>query len=244
MIFSASILAYKVSGFIPKAMTKTILYEISSYSFLFFRTNKFDQIIKKNINSVQQFVILGAGFDLRSLKFKDKNLQIFELDLKNTQDIKLATLKRSNILNETIKYVSCDLNNEDWLDKLIVNGFQQDKKTLFLFESVSCYLDKEKVEKILSKISQSCAKGSLIAQDFYSTNFLHGNEFRRVQKGKKLIEKFGERWRFTLDMTDNTNKEIDKLLINNHLSSKETYVCGERKTKSKKPFYAISLSTV
>ena len=244
MIFSAAILAYKVSGFIPKAISKKILDDISSYSFLFFRTKKFDQIIKKNINSVQQFVILGAGFDLRSLKFKDKNLQIFELDLKNTQDIKLATLKRSNILNETIKYVSCDLNNEDWLDKLIVNGFQQDKKTLFLFESVSCYLDKEKVEKILSKISQSCAKGSLIAQDFYSTNFLHGNEFRRVRKGKKLIEKFGERWRFTLDMTDNTNKEIDKLLINNHLSSKETYVCGERKTKSKKPFYAISLSTV
>ena len=58
-----------------------------------------------------------------------------------------------NKLNETIKYVSCDLNNEDWLDKLIVNGFQQDKKTLFLFESVSCYLDKEKVEKIKGIIS-------------------------------------------------------------------------------------------
>ena len=244
MIFSAAILANKISGFIPKAITKRILEDISSYSFLFFRTKKFDEIIKKNINSVQQFVILGAGFDLRSLRFNNKKIQIFELDQKNTQDIKITTLKRANILNEKIKYVSCDLNNEDWLDKLITNGFQVDKKTLFLFESVSCYLEKDIVENVLSKISQSCLKGSLIAQDFYSTNFLHGNEFRRVQKGKKLIEEFGERWRFTLDMKDNTNKEIDKLLSNNKLSSKETYVCGERKTKSKNPFYAISLSTV
>jgi len=244
MIFLAAILANKISGFTPKAIKKEILQEISSYSFLFFRTKKFDQIIKDNISSVQQFVILGAGFDLRSLRFYNHNLQIFELDQKNTQDIKITTLKNANILNDKIRYINCNLNNNDWLDKLIKNGFQINKKTLFLFESVSCYLDKNTVVKILSKISKSCSKGSLIAQDFYSTNFLHGNEFRRVEKGKKLIEKFGERWKFTLDMTENTNNEIDKFLSINKLSSKEIYVCGEKKTKSKKPFYAISLSSI
>jgi methyltransferase (TIGR00027 family) len=244
MMFSAAILANKLVDFVPKALIKNNLDDISSYSFLFFRTKKIDQLVKDNIEKIEQFVILGAGFDLRSVKFNNDNLIIFELDKKNTQKLKLDTLKKANISTKNISYIECDLNNNEWSNDLINNGFNKNKKTLFLFESVSCYLEEKIVNKVLSTINNISAKESIVIQDFYSTRFLHQDEFLRVKKGKKLIKKFGENWSFTINMDNNVELELSMLLEKHNLTSQETYICGKNSTKSKNPFYAISLSKV
>ena len=244
MMFSAAIIANKLVKFIPKALIKNNLDDISSYSFLFFRTKKIDQLVKDNIEKVEQFVVLGAGFDLRSIRFYNDKLKIFELDKKNTQNLKLKTLKKAKISNKNISYIECDLNNSDWSINLINNGFNKNKKTLFLFESVSCYLEEKIVNNVLSTINNISAKESIVIQDLYSTRFLHHDEFLRVKKGKKLIKKFGENWNFTISMDNNVELEISKLLEKHSLTSKETYICGKNSTKSKNPFYAISLSQV
>ena len=244
MMFSATILANKLVKFIPKALIKTNLDDISSYSFLFFRTKKIDQLVKDNIEKVEQFVVLGAGFDLRSIRFHNNKLKVFELDKKNTQKLKIKTLKNAKISTKNISYIEGDLNNSDWSIDLINNGFNKNKKTLFLFESVSCYLEEKIANNVLSTINNISAKESLVIQDFYSTRFLHQDEFLRVKKGKKLIKKFGENWNFTISMDNNVELEISKLLEKHSLTSKETYICGKNSTKSKNPFYAISLSKV
>ena len=244
MMFSAAILANKLVKFIPKALIKNNLDDISSYSFLFFRTKKIDQLVKDNIEKVEQFVVLGAGFDLRSIRFYNDKLKIFELDKKNTQNLKLKTLKKAKISTKNISFIECDLNNSDWSINLINNGFNKNKKTLFLFESVSCYLEEKIVNNVLSTINNISAKESIVIQDLYSTRFLHQDEFLRVKKGKKLIKKFGENWNFTISMDSNVELEISKLLEKHHLISEETYICGKNSTKSKNPFYAISLSKV
>ena len=244
MMFSAAIIANKLVKFIPKALIKNNLDNISSYSFLFFRTKKIDQLVKDNIEKVEQFVVLGAGFDLRSIKFHNTKLKVFELDKKNTQKLKLKTLKKAKISTKNISFIECDLNKSDWSINLINNGFNKNKKTLFLFESVSCYLEEKIVNNVLSTINNISAKESLIIQDLYSTKFLHQDEFLRVKKGKKLIKKFDENWNFTISMDNNVELEISKLLEKHNLKSKETYICGKNSTKSKNPFYAISLSQV
>jgi len=244
MMFSAAILANKLVNFVPKALIKNNLDEISSYSFLFFRTKKIDQLVKDNIENVEQFVILGAGFDLRSIKFNNVKLKIFELDKKNTQKLKLDTLKIANISTKNISYIECDLNNNEWSYDLINQGFKKNKKTLFLFESVGCYLEENIVNNILSTINNISSKGSIVIQDLYSTRFLHKDEFQRVKRGKKLIQNFGENWNFTINMDNNVDSEISKLLEKNNLTPLENYICGKNSTKSKNPFYAISLSKV
>ena len=171
-------------------------------------------------------------------------LKIFELDKKNTQKLKLDTLKKANISTKNISYIECDLNNNEWSNDLINNGFNKNKKTLFLFESVSCYLEEKIVNKVLSTINNISAKESIVIQDFYSTRFLHQDEFLRVKKGKKLIKKFGENWSFTINMDNNVELELSMLLEKHNLTSQETYICGKNSTKSKNPFYAISLSKV
>ena len=173
MMFSAAILANKLVNFIPKALIKNNLDNISSYSFLFFRTKKIDQLVKDNIQKVEQFVVLGAGFDLRSIRYNNDKLKVFELDKKNTQNFKLDTLKKAKIITNNISYIECDLNNSDWSIDLIKQGFKKNKKTLFLFESVGCYLEENIVNNILSTIKSISAKGSIVIQDLYSTRFLH-----------------------------------------------------------------------
>jgi methyltransferase (TIGR00027 family) len=244
MMFSAAILANKLVNFVPKALIKNNLDEISSYSFLFFRTKKIDQLVKDNIENVEQFVILGAGFDLRSIRYNNDKLKVFELDKKNTQKIKLDTLRKAKIITNNISYIEFDLNNSDWSIDLIKQGFKQNKKTLFLFESVGCYLEENIVNNILSTIKSISAKGSIVIQDLYSTRFLHQDEFQRVKRGKKLIQNFGENWNFTINMDNNVESEISKLLEKNNLIPLENYICGKNSTKSKNPFYAISLSKV
>jgi methyltransferase (TIGR00027 family) len=244
MMFSAAILANKLVNFIPKALIKNNLDDISSYSFLFFRTKKIDQLVKYNIEKVEQFVVLGAGFDLRSIRYDNDKLKVFELDKKNTQNFKLDTLKKANILTKNISYIECDLNNSDWSNDLIKQGFKKNKKTLFLFESVGCYLEEDIVNNILSTIKSISAKGSIVIQDLYSTRFLHQDEFQRVKRGKKLIQNFGENWNFTVNMDNNVESQISILLEKNNLIPLENYICGKNSTKSKNPFYAISLSKV
>ena len=244
MMFSAAILANKLVNFIPKALIKNNLDDISSYSFLFFRTKKIDQLVKCKIEKVEQFVVLGAGFDLRSIRYDNDKLKVFELDKKNTQNFKLDTLKKANIITKNISYIECDLNNIDWSNDLIKQGFKKNKKTLFLFESVGCYLEEDIVNNILSTIKSISSEGSMIIQDLYSTRFLHQDEFQRVKRGKNLIKKFGENWNFTISMDNNVELEISKLLEKHNLTPLENYICGKNSTKSKKPFYAISLSQV
>ena len=244
MMFSAAILANKLVKFVPKALIKNNLDDISSYSFLFFRTKKIDQLVKCKIEKVEQFVVLGAGFDLRSIRYNNDKLKVFELDKKNTQNFKLDTLKKAKIITNNISYIECDLNNSDWSIDLIKQGFKKNKKTLFLFESVGCYLEENIVNNILSTIKSISAKGSILIQDLYSTRFLHQDEFQRVKRGKKLIQNFGENWNFTMNMDNNVEAEISKLLEKNNLIPLENYICGKNSTKSKNPFYAISLSKV
>ena len=163
---------------------------------------------------------------------------------KNTQNFKLDTLKKANILTKNISYIECDLNNSDWSNDLIKQGFKKNKKTLFLFESVGCYLEENIVNNILTTINNISSKGSIVIQDLYSTRFLHQDEFQRVKRGKKLIQNFGENWNFTINMDNNVESEISKLLEKNNLIPLENYICGKNSTKSKNPFYAISLSKV
>ena len=53
---------------------------------------------------------------------------------------------------------------------------------------VNIFMNKMKNEGFRKMLNEEFA----IYTDACIDNFLHGNEFRRVQKGKKLIEKFGK----------------------------------------------------
>jgi len=72
------------------------------------KTLEFDSSMERNMKGADQVVVMGAGFDLRVLKYTvGKNVKVFELDLKNAQNLKLETMKKAGIDHDWITYIPC-----------------------------------------------------------------------------------------------------------------------------------------
>ncbi len=202
------------------------------------RVLMFDKIIEKYVDEMEQIVIPGAGFDLIALHFtKGKKVKVFELDQVNTLNIKVETLKKAGIEHDWIIYIPVDYSKEFWVDKLLEAGFDKTKKTLFLWQSVSLYLEADIVKDTLKAMADLCTDGSIIAQDFYSEAFSFGANSMAVKSQKNLIEKMGEPWKFGIDMSNDHKAAVESFLKECGLKMTEYFQFGEK--LDIEPFYCI-----
>ena len=95
------------------------------YYFHTARTKHIDMVLKQCAHEgIEQLVILGAGFDTRSYRFKDvlTGTRVFEVDLPGTQVIKKEQLTKAlGSLPENVSYLPVDLNTQS-LDTLLELG--------------------------------------------------------------------------------------------------------------------------
>jgi methyltransferase (TIGR00027 family) len=202
------------------------------------RVLSFDAIMEKHLDKVDQIVLPGAGFDLISLKYtKDSGHQVFELDQSATIQIKTATLNKAGIAHDWIHYIPVDYKRESWSENLLNSGFDPHKKTLFIWESVSLFLEKQEVEESLLKMAELCCEGSVVAQDFYSEHFISGKYSFAVRSQKNMIENMGEKWKFGIDMKENAEGVIEAFLNKHKLKIKEFHQFGEKLHID--PYYCI-----
>ena len=198
----------------------------------------FDRIMEKYVDEVEQIVLPGAGFDLIALHFtQGKNVKVFELDQVNTLNIKTETLKKAGIEHDWITYIPVDYSNESWVDKLLEAGFDKTKKTLFLWQSVSLYLEADLVKKTLKDMADLCADGSIIAQDFYSKAFALGEYSKMAKRFMSIIEKMGEPSKFGIDMSNDPKAAAESFLKECGLIMTEYIQFGEK--LDIEPFYCI-----
>ena len=111
------------------------------------------------------------------------------------------------------------------------------KKTLFLWQSVSLYLEADIVKDTLKAMTDLCTDGSIIAQDFYSKAFSLGANSMAVKSQKNLIEKMGEPWKFGIDMSNDPKAAVESFLKECGLKLTEYIQFGEK--LGIKPFYCI-----
>ncbi len=202
------------------------------------RVLKFDRIMEKRVDEMEQIVLPGAGFDLITLCFTNgKKVKVFELDQVNTLNVKVETLKKAGIEHDWITYIPVDYANESWVDKLLGAGFDKTKKTLFLWQSVSLYLEADIVKETLRKMADLCVDGSIIAQDFYSKAFALGEYSKAAKKFLSIIEKMGESSKFGIDMSDDPKAAVDSFLKECGLKMTEYIQFGEK--LDVEPFYCI-----
>jgi methyltransferase (TIGR00027 family) len=202
------------------------------------RVLMFDKIIEKYIDEMEQIVLPGVGFDLMTLQFtKGKSVKVFELDQVNTLNVKVETLKKAGIEHDWITYIPVDYANESWVDKLVEAGFDKTKKTLFIWQSVSLYLEADVVKENLREMADLCVDGSVIAQDFYSKVFSAGEYSKSAKKFLSIIEKMGEPSKFGIDMSDDPKAAVELFLKECGLSMTEYIQFGEK--TDIKPFYCI-----
>ena len=202
------------------------------------RVHMFDRIMEKYVDEMEQIVLPGAGFDLIALHFtKGKNVKVFELDQVNTLNVKVETLKKAGIEHDWLTYIPVDYSNESWVDKLLGAGFDKTKKTLFLWQSVSLFLEADIVKETLREMADLYVDGSIITQDLYSKAFLSGEIHKMAAKQMNIIAKMGEPWKFAIDMSNDPEAAIDSFLKECGLKMTEYIQFGEK--LDIEPFYCI-----
>jgi methyltransferase (TIGR00027 family) len=171
------------------------------YEYVLARTKVMDaEFISALQADFDQIVLLGAGFDTRALRFTDLNrgTRIFELDIATTQQPKIEVLQRKKIkIPAELRFVPIDFEKENLSDVLSAAGYQEGRKSLFLWEGVSMYLNTQAVDETLGFIRACSASGSRIAFDYIFASVL-GQERRLYgeREAYDMVSKVGEGWTF------------------------------------------------
>jgi methyltransferase (TIGR00027 family) len=236
--FGALIISQRLFGFTTRFGKVDEPGEETIFSAPGRRVLMFDRTLEKYVDEMEQIVIPGVGFDLIALKFTEgKEVKVFELDQVKTLDIKIETLENAGIKHDWITYIPVDYSNESWVDKLLGAGFDKTKKTLFLWESVSLFLEVDIVKETLRKMADLCVDGSIIAQDFYSKAFILGETSKTVKRSSSMMGKMGEPWKFGIDMSNDPKAAVESFLKECGLKMTEINQFGEK--LDIEPFYCI-----
>ena len=193
------------------------------------RTRFIDDLIKASAASgVEQYVILGAGYDSRAHRLElPSSLRIFEVDQPEVQSRKRSKLPKELSNSENITYVAVDFTHQSLTEQLMDSGFDQSKSTVFTLEGVSQYITKEAFSSTIKEVATLTQKASSIFFISYVSELLDNNPgacfgkgYPNAQKRAKLITygsaKAGEPW-----ISFYSAEEIESVLSQNGYSVKE-----------------------
>lgn len=152
-------------------------------------------------------VILGAGYDTRLYRLdsimKKKNVNLYEVDAAGSQENKKKSLMEANVGTEHVRFVPCDFETKDWLETLRTKSdFDTKLPSVFVWEGVCYYLDRDVVVSTISKIA-ALGKGSCIAFDYFDESSLN-------QPLRKSSKKIGEPLKFGIEDVQKLVKECNE----------------------------------
>ena len=114
-----------------------------------------------------QYLIFAAGYDSFGIRNTDHTLKVFEIDLLQLLEDKVARIERAGLHDHSI-LVPCDLSEDTWTENLKEKGFDAGCRSFCSLLGISYYLDKEEFRKLVMAIAASIPEGSEICMDFQS----------------------------------------------------------------------------
>ena len=236
------LLAHRLTGYVPRAVRYPFEGDIPRQYEASARIWFFDAAVGQYLPDVAQFVILGAGFDTRAYRLPDgTRVRVFEVDSPQTQMVKRETLKKAGIDSSRVTFVPADFETEDWLACLTAAGFDPGERTLFLWEGVTMYLDREAVEDTLRKIA-STAHGSVVVFDYFTTEALESRALY-WRYGRATTKAAGETLKFGVDSTPPSRERLAELLRSCGLSLSGQRTLGED-TQARRAWGGFATATV
>jgi methyltransferase (TIGR00027 family) len=123
----------------------------------------------------RQIVILGAGYDTRAARLPRAGVTYYEVDHPATQSAKRARLARlDGYPVDAARYVSCDFERDDPIDRLVAAGFRADDVALVLWEGVVPYLTEDAVRATATRLAEGLDPRTLLAFDFLGRKLVEG----------------------------------------------------------------------
>jgi methyltransferase (TIGR00027 family) len=205
------LLAHRLTGFVPSAFRYPFEGDVPPQFEASARVTFMDAAVERYLETINQFVILGAGFDTRAFRLaRPAQIRCFEVDTPATLSAKQHLLRKANIDSSAVTFVAANFETEDWLAQLIANGFDQTQPAVFLWEGVIMYLDRQAVETTLRKIA-STATGSVLLFDYFTSEPITspGLYWRFARASTKAA---GEPLRFGVDSTPPSADRLAELL--------------------------------
>jgi methyltransferase (TIGR00027 family) len=193
------------------------------------RTRFIDDLIKKSAASGSvQYVILGAGYDMRAHRLElPSSLKIFEVDQPEVQARKRSKLPKELPNSENVTYVSVDFNHQSLTKQLLAAGFDKSKSTVFTLEGVSQYITKEAITSTIKELAALSQKTSSTFFVSYVDELLdkdpeacfgkgYPKATKRAETIKRLSANAGEPW-----ISFYSAEEMEDLLSQNGFLLKE-----------------------
>ena len=164
------------------------------------RTRLIDDYVSASLReSVDQVVILGAGFDCRAYRIVAiETTRVFEVDQPATLSKKKERVKHIfGALPKHVVYVDVDFNTQSLGEALQDSGFNANLRSFFIWEGVTNYLTVHAVDSTLSYIGG--APGSRIVFTYVHRGVLDGSAtFGGTRHVWSTLQRAGETWTFGL----------------------------------------------
>lgn len=197
------------------------------YEYIITRTKYIDGIYRKALeNKITQIAILGAGYDTRAIRLPNNmnELKIFEFDSIFTQQAKLNSYKNNGIrIPKNLFFVPINFEKENLIDKFDAAGMERNKKSFYILEGVTMYLEPTAVDRLFTEISNYSGKGSLVVFDYIYHDVLRQERKRYGEKGAMAaVRKANESFQFGIENNSITEYLLKyNLQVIDHLDAKE-----------------------
>jgi len=157
---------------------------------------KLDEFYEEDKELIQ-YVICGAGLDSFMFKHKSRmaNIEVFELDHKDTQAYKLSRIHEIGWeLPVNAHLVSIDFEKDSIKEVLLNAGFDPKKKAFFVILGVTYYLSLETFTETLKAISDLAEGECQIVFDYPDKEIVKGgNMYQRMATLVDITEALGEK---------------------------------------------------
>jgi len=201
----ARALVNSISFTLSKWVIDSGIYERMSkgaIEFITARERYIDDFLTANLGEgLDQVVILGAGFDTRAYRIAGiEKTRVFEIDHPDTQDTKLKRLKKViDPLPAHVTFVPVDFNTQTLGERLAGSGYNEQGKTLFIWQGVTVYLTAQGVDSTLAFIANHSGPGSAVIFDYFYNETLRDTSRSEVRMMRRAARVTGEGYLFGID---------------------------------------------
>lgn len=155
-----------------------------------------DELRERHRQGVNQYILLGAGFDTFAYRNPFPSVRVFEVDFPSTQTVKRRRIADAGIaVPANVTYVPMDFDKDRLEPALAAAGFNRREPAVFAWLGVAMYLEERDIDATLTVIGAMPERTSLVfdyAQPPDTLPWLARILYRRVLS--RLAER-GEPWR-------------------------------------------------
>ena len=194
-----------ISFTLSKLVIDSGLYERmapGAVEFILVRERYIDDFLKACLSEgLDQVVILGAGFDTRAYRIAGiEKTRVFEIDHPATQEVKLKRLKKViDPLPGHVTFIPVDFNTQALSERLLASGYNEQAKTLFIWQGVTYFLTPEGVDSTLAFIANHSGPGSAVIFDYFYNETLRDTSRSYVKTMRRAARMTGEEYMFGID---------------------------------------------